>query len=352
MRFRTGFNVEHFSQKQKAGDGFNKFQTRNGFIRPDVTLFYAGALTEHLSLFSEIEFIDADETEVQVFGEWTGGNTERWVAIRMGQMHTLSRIGWAGFDRPSGITTPDALGGRKLTTSPVSFRVGEDQRGLDVAYNFTPESRLIVGVYNGVNQGGVGNEGNGAGSGDNDNAKDVLAAYEQMFGESGFTVFGYYGTFDQKAGTMYNAAGNVITTGTPFLTTTDRKAETEFNFARVGATASWVFNIFDPKKIGSSEIQGGFMYAKDFYPKDLPFKDRDGYAFWAGAEQRLPHDSVVFCRYDQLHRSDEASRGARRRYTVGAVYTYEQHLRLSFEAFSYDQAADSYGLLTQAMLNF
>lgn len=352
VRFRTGFNVEHFNQEQKAGDGFNKFRTRSGFIRPDVTLFYAGALTKNLSLFSEIEFVDADETEVQVFGEWFAGNTERWLTVRMGQMHTLSRIGWGGFDRPTGVTTPDVLSARKLTTSPVSFRIGEDQRGADAAYNFTPESRLIVGVYNGMNQAGAGNEGNGAGFGDTDNSKDVLAAYEQMFGESGFTLFGYYGSWDQKAGTMYNASGNVITTGSPFLTTTDSKSQTEFNFLRLGATASWVFHVFDPKKVGNSEIQGGYMYAKDFYPSALPFADRDGHAFWAGVEQRLPHDSALFYRYDRVSRSDESSRGARQRHTLGCVYTYEQYLRLSLEAFTYDQSADSYGVLFQAMLNY
>ena len=352
VRFRTGFNVEHFNADQKAGDGFNKFRTRSGFIRPDVTLFYAGALSEHLTLFSEIEFVDADETEVQVFGEWFTGNSERWLTVRMGQMHTLSRIGWGGFDRPSGITTPDSLSGRKLTTSPVSFRIGEDQRGLDLAYNFTPESRIIAGVYNGVNQQGAGNEGNGAGFGDNDNKKDVLLAYEQMFGESGFTFFGYYGSADQKAGTMYNASGNVITTGVPFLTTADSKGQTEFNFLRVGATASWVFHVFDQKKIGNSELQGGYMYAKDFYPSALPFDDRDGHAFWVGLEQRLPHDSAVFYRYDRVMRSDERSRGARQRHTLGCVYTYEQYLRLSAEGFIYDQSADSYGILFQAMLNF
>jgi hypothetical protein len=351
VRFRTGYNVEHFNKRQAGGGDFNSFETRNGFIRPDFTLFYAGSITPHLSLFSEVEVADFDEVELQAFGEWFGGNAQRWVTVRMGQMHTLSRSGWAGFDRPTGITTPDVLSGRKLTTSPVPFRVGEDQRGLDIAYNFTPDNRIIVGGYNGVNQGGAGNEGNGAGFGDTDNAKDVLLAYEQQIGESGFTLFGYYGTWDQKAGAAYNASGN-ITTGAPFLITTDRKPETEFNFIRVGATASWVFNLFDPKKVGSSEVQGGYLYARDFYPSALPFADRDGHTFWLGAEQRLPHDSAVFVRYDQLKRSDEPSRGTRQRYTAGVVYTYEHHLRLSLEAFSYDQNADSYGLLTQAMLNF
>ena len=197
IRFRTGYAVERFSDLQTAGNGFNSFRTRNGFRTPDVTLFYAGALTKNLSLFAEVEFVDFDETEVQVFGEWFSGNPDPYFTLRMGQMHTLSRIGWAGFDRPTGITTPDVLAARKLTTSPVSFRVGEDQRGIDAAYAFSPDSRVIVGVYNGVNQAGAGNEGNGAGFGDDNNAKDVLLAFEQMLRESGFALFGYYGTLQR-----------------------------------------------------------------------------------------------------------------------------------------------------------
>ncbi len=347
VRFRTGYAVERFSDLQTAGNGFNKFRTRNGFRVPDVTLFYAGALTKNLSLFAEVEFVDFDETEVQVFGEWFSGNPDHYFTLRMGQMHTLSRIGWAGFDRPTGITTPDVLAARKLTTSPVSFRVGEDQRGVDAAYAFSPDSRVIVGVYNGVNQAGAGNEGNGAGFGDDNNAKDVLLAFEQMLGESGFTLFGYYGTFDQPAGTVVN--------GVPLP---DNDKYTQFNFLRAGATASWVFNLFDPKKVGSSELQAGYMFAKDFYPESYPVgpsfngKDRTGQGLWVGVEQRLPHSSAVFYRYDHVSRSNEASGGERRRHTLGAVYTYQQYLRLSLEGFIYDQNSDSFGGLLQAMFNY
>lgn len=358
VRFRTGYRLETFSQNQPGDDGFNKFRTRNGFVVPDVTLFYAGPLTKNLSLFTEIEFADIDETEVQVFGEWFSGNPEHFLTFRLGQMHTLSRVGWGGFDRPTGITTPDALNARNLTTSPVPFRIGEDQRGADVAYNFTPESRAILGVYNGVNQTGAGNEFAGNGSGDIDNAKDVLAAFEQMFGESGFTVFGYYGTWDEKAGPV--DASGARTTGPAVATLPDNNDFTEYAFLRLGATGSWVFNVFDPKKVGASELQAGYFFARDFYPDKfntlslaLPQEDsRDGHAFWAGVEQRLPHNAAVFYRYDQVTRSHQGLRGANRRHTVGGVYTIQEYLRLSLEGFIFDQRSDSFGALFQAMLNY
>jgi hypothetical protein len=190
VRFRTGYSLEYFRTRQSAGDEWNGFKLRNGFWTPDVTIFFAGAITQNLSLFAELEF--SDETEVQVFGQYVNGTPDQWLSIRLGQMHTLPRVGWGGFDRPTGITTPDALSIRRLTLSPVPFRINEDQRGIDLSYNFTPESRIIAGVYNGVNFGGHGNEGTGAGDnprfGDNDNAKDLLLAYEQMIGQSGFTL--------------------------------------------------------------------------------------------------------------------------------------------------------------------
>src|SRR5437762_13738264 len=91
VRFRTGYAAERFSDLQTAGNGFNSFRTRNGFRAPDVTVFYSGALTKNLSLFTEIEVADVDETELQVFGEWFSGNPDHYFTARIGQMHTLSR---------------------------------------------------------------------------------------------------------------------------------------------------------------------------------------------------------------------------------------------------------------------
>jgi hypothetical protein len=345
FRFRTGYSFEHLSDRQPAGGEFNSFKIRNGFWTPDITLFYAGSITENLSLFAELEV--SDETEVQVFGQYVSGDPNQFFSIRLGQMHTLVRVGWAGFDRPTGITTPDALSARHLTISPVPFRLNEDQRGIDFSYNFTPEARIIAGLYNGVNFGGHGNEGTGAGDnprfGDNDNAKDFLLAYEQMIGQSGFTLYSYYGFWDQKA----DPAKGIF----------DDDSHTKFKFIRVGASGSWVFNIF-PKGIGSSELQGGYIYAQDWYPDQYPFalepngKDTlRGNAFWVAAEQRLPHDSAVFFRYDFVTREHDTG-GQRTRETLGAVFTFQQYLRLALEGFLYDQDSDSWGFFAEAMLNY
>jgi hypothetical protein len=345
VRFRTGYSFEEFRTRQPAGDEFNSFKIRNGFWTPDVTIFFAGALTQNLSLFAELEF--SDETEIQVFGQYVNGTPDHWLSIRLGQMHTLPRVGWAGFDRPTGITTPDALSSRRLTLSPVPFRINEDQRGIDFSYNFTPESRIIAGLYNGVNFGGHGNEGTGAGDnprfGDNDNAKDYLLAYEQMIGQSGFTFYSYYGFWDQKA----NPDQGIF----------DDDSHTKFKFLRIGATGSWVFNIF-PKDIGSTELQGGYIYAQDWFPNQYPValepggkSTLRGHAFWVGAEQRLPFESAIFARFDYVTR-EEDFRDERTREILGLVFTYQQYLRLALEAFVYNQTTDSWGFYTEAMYNY
>ena len=339
-RFRIGYAHERFSDEQASTSAGNRFRSRNGFLRPDATVFYAGTLTKNLSTFIEIEWADEDEIELQAFMEWFQGDINNYYTLRLGQMHTLSRVGWAGFDRPTGITTPDALS-QTLTGSPVPFKIGNDQRGLDFSYAFTPENRLILGVYNGMNQSGSGTSGNGQGFGDSDGSKDGLFAYEQMFGESGFTLFGYYGTWQQAAGTVVNS-----------VTLPDDGRYTEFNFYRVGATGSWVFPIFDKKKVGDSELQGGYIYAKDEYPVLYPTRSNNSaHAFWIGAEQRLPHGSAIFYRHDLVARNDGAD-NLRHRNTLGSVYTVQKYLRLSIELFQYDQTADSYGVNFQAMLNY
>lgn len=347
FRLRTGYAYEHFNDKQAAGAGGNSYDNRNGFRKPDFTVFFAGALTENLSMYSEIEWGDTDEIGLQAFAQWFGGSAERYYTLRIGQMHTLSRIGWAGFDRSTGITTPDVLSAQ-LTGSPVPFKMGNDQRGAEITYGFTPDSRLITAVYNGMNRDGSGNAGNGQGFGDSDGSKDALLAYEQMIGESGFTLFSYYGDWSQAAGTMVKVGSS-----TNKLALADNSSATDFSFYRLGATASAVFDVFDRKAVGSSELQGGYVYATDNYPSAYPTGEgnRSANALWVGVEQRLPHDAAVFYRYDYVDRS-AGDHPQRSRHTLGGVYTVREYLRLAAETFAYSQVANSYGFNLQAMLSF
>jgi hypothetical protein len=126
---------------------------------------------------------------------------------------------------------------------------------------------------------------------------------------------------------------------------------------RIGATGSWVFNIFS-KDIGSTELQGGYIYAQDWYPDQYPVAllhngktKLRGHSFWIGAEQRLPYESAIFGRFDYVTR-EEDFRDERTRETLGFVFTYQQYLRLALEAFVYNQATDSWGFYAEAMYNY
>ena len=80
-------------------------------------------------------------------------------------------------------------------------------------------------------------------------------------------------------------------------------------------------------------------------------KDRDGHAFWLGLEQRLPHNSAVFYRFDRVQRNVDKSKPFMQ-HSIGAVYTVQDYLRLAVEGFVKDSGNESYGMQFQAMLNF
>lgn len=344
LRLRSGYSAEHFDSKQSASSSGNSYETRNGFNKPDFTVFYSGVLSKNLSTFLEVEWQDQDSIKLVAEAEWLQGTADQNVVLRLGQFHTLSRVGWGGFDRPTGISTPDILG-ESLTASSVPFKVGNDQRGMDVSFNLPSESRIILGGYNGMNFDGSGEKGNGQGFGDSDGTKDGLAAFEQMFGESGFTLFGYYGNWDQKSGTS-------VTVGTNKVSLADDDDETLYTFYRLGATASVVVDLLG-KSVGSTEVQGGYMFAHDEYPDEYPTGDEeaegDGYFGYIG--QNLPSASAVFYRFDYVDR-DSGSNQERSRNTLGLVTTVQQFLKLAAEGFVAQQSSDSYGVKLQAMMNY
>jgi hypothetical protein len=315
-------------------DGESVFE----FAGNDVTLFYAGAITANLSAFFEIEVEDVDETGVNGFVSWVTGTTDHWLVLRLGQMHTLTRVGWAGFDRPTGISTTPVLGS-SLTTTPVPFRINQDQRGLEVAYNFTPDVRVLGQVLNGLNFEGSGNEG----SGDSDQDKDFLAAVEWMIGEngSGVTVFGYSGTWHQEPGTEVDST--VLPDGDAF---------TEFDFVRYGVTGSLVVMLWEHP----SEVQAGVMLASDDFPGSYPTGSGsvDGRGFFVDLEQYLSHNAAVFVRADFIDPDTDTGGNDRNRYTAGGVYTPNDYLRLALEVYTEenDAGADRTVAQGEVMVNF
>jgi hypothetical protein len=269
-------------------------------------------------------------------------------------MKPISRVGWGGFDRPTGISTALAQFNKDITASPVPFRISEEQRGLELMYSFTPQTRIVGSVYNGINMA----SGDGR-SAEANNDKDGLVYFEHMIDDrgSGFTILGYRGVWTQPTGTA--VGGVTIPVGSS-------GSATDFEFWRFGGSFNYVFK-------SRTEAQFGYIYGNDRYPNTYPLlatgkkvggKTVEGHAMWAELQQWLPHGSAVFVRGDFIQ--PDIDRGnwsddIKQKYTLGGVYSVIDNLRLSAELFSdrtfssnnsQGRRLDSWGFVGEAMVNF
>jgi len=322
--FRTEQEIDKSQEITKVGDflsvrGRARYQANfldhvddsNEFRLNDVTFFYAGALSPHFSAFTETEVGQDGDVEVLatahgIYGEW--GN---FATIRVGQMHTLTRTGFGGLDRPSGISAPAVLTSR---LGGVPFRLSEDQRGVEVAYVYQ-DSRIYAQLLNGVNV--VNGVGRGRHGSDADQDKDYLFAFEQIVDDiaSGFTLFGYRGTvhFDPISGNFASGPAN------------------RFNFWRYGATGNKVIEI-GPVNL---DILAGYVRSEDEVNSVSAMnggRDISGNAFFAGLEWYFKdYEFTLFQRYDHInpkvgHSDDETKIG-----TIGVVAPVEEYLRVALE---------------------
>ncbi|MBI4597768.1 MAG: hypothetical protein HY737_05115 [Candidatus Omnitrophica bacterium] len=330
MRGRMRYDVENFERGRDT----------SGFRWNDATLFYAGPVTSNLSSFFELEVNESNELEALGQFSWLFGGPERYAQIRLGQFHSLSRVGWAGFDRPSGINTAQPIGST-LTSTAVPFTLAKDHRGLELSVGLNPDIRLIGQVLNGLDTSGSGTTG----TRDNDKNKDFLLAYEQMIGKRGSGITGVF-----YRGTWHQAAGTVVS-GTALA---DDDAFTKFNFYRYGLTGSWIFGtpFWEDHQ---SEIQGGAIFAHDAGPRSYPGgkPDADGQSYFVGLEQYF-NDASLFGRLDFRNLEVVGGDNWRRRYTLGFAKQINDYLRFAAEGFVNDleSSNDSIGANIEAMFNF
>ena len=307
--------------KPESGRSDNQFELN------DVTLFYGGALASHFSAFTETE-VEGESGDVEVLATASGilGEWDNFATFRVGQMHTLTRVGFGGFDRPTGISTPLVLSSRiakPFKGSP--FRLSEDQRGLELTYVYGP-GRVIAQVLNGVDE-----TGDGRGEGfDKDGDKDFLLAYEHILDDiaSGFTVFGYRGLMHQQ---FVNGNGR------------DRT-----EFFRAGVSFAKTLEC-------GFEVQSGYVRGRDNPPNTVA-SDLESQGAWVEFEQYFrDYDFTPFTRFDWVNpklggRNENLLQG-----TVGVAAPIEDFLRLSVEGQVIDNANTDhtdYRLATELMVNF
>lgn len=286
----------------------------------DATLFYSGAFSQNFSASSEIEINGQGEVELLASISGIYGKPDHFSTFRVGQMHLLSRVGFGGFDRPTGISSPSILG-EKLTSSAIPFIIGEDQKAFELTH-VRGRTRLIAQVLNGLDSAGSGT----ATGGDADKSKDVSIAFEQIFDDiaSGMTLYGYFGTW-------HNTPTNV----------------NEFNFQRYGITANKVFST-------GFEVMGGYIRSKDNVPASIG-SDASGNAFFAELEQYLRKSAfTLLARYDYVDPST-AGGDLRQKVTLGGVKTVNDNVRLALEASRLrDEKINEadYKVLAELMVNF
>lgn len=315
-------NVGHFLAARGTGqfvyDNPENANRTSAFQWDSTTLFFAGAVTEHLSAFNEIEREAANDIGLVAQIQGTFGNPDHFTTVRFGQFHSIYEVGVSGFDRPTGITPP-SLFTEPLTTSGVPYQIALDQRGVEVAHVYR-NSRLLAQILNGIDSTGSGTEG------ENDQDKDLLVAFEQMIDDlaSGFTLYGYRGVWH------------------------DGVAPDAFRYYRYGASANKIFPF-------GFEALGGYIHSNDDRPSALG-RSVQGDSFFAEVQQRFGRvNGAALARYDWIDPDRNTGRDVRSKETLGAVYPFEEHLRLSLEGSrSKDQETNltDYQLVAQAMIVF
>lgn len=267
MRIRGGYKYESNENPALATGGVT-----SGFALGDATLFYAGPVAKNFSGFVELERPGNEEIiEAVVAAGGIAGNPDNFYTFRLGQFHTLTRVGWGGLDRPTGISTPMALS-RPLVAGD-AFKLNQDQVGLEGTW-VHKNHRIIGQVLNG----GDFADAMTTDRSDQNQAKDYQLAYELMWGErsSGLTVFGYQGTANDPSDDTAPTPPDIVT------------------LKRYGVTAAQDFK-------GGFEVQGGYLRGTDNF--DLPVatvESVDGEGWWIELEQYFKglKDLTIFGRYD------------------------------------------------------
>lgn len=297
----------------------------NAFQLNDATLFAGGPIGKWFGAFFEFEHA-TDEVELvnNVYGVW--GKERSYVGARVGQMHWLLRGSVAGFDRPTGISTPTPLS-NPLTAGATPFAFGTDEVGAEAFY-VLGKNRFSVELLNGVNAEGKGDE---AGS---PKTKDVAAIDQFIYDEEGSAIgaVAYLGAIPDLDPALGGTA----------------------HYARVGVTANKIYRGF--------EGMAGYIYAKD---RDLPVGtlfDRPsvtGNGYWGYAGYTLPQQAfTLFGRYEVTRPNTDVSRSGNRRLVLGGVLPINvpEYLRFAAE-YTLDQprptgSHNRNGVTAEAMLNF
>jgi hypothetical protein len=293
--------------------------TTSTFAFSDATLFYSGPFGRNYGAFFELEREAEDEIGLtaQVQAAW--GRENSYGGFRVGQFHWLPRVGVAGFDRPTGISTTRVLA--NPTTTALPFRMARDQKGLEAFY-VAGRNRISAEVLDGINAEGVGDEP------DEDTNKDFVVIEQYLFDDvaSGVTAVGYYGSLDVDGETSH--------------------------IVRLAVSANKVWRDY--------ELMGGYMYSQD---KDLPIATFEvdevtGNAFFVALQKFFPEVGLTaFGRFDWVDPDKDMDDNEVLQYVAGLVLPVglPEYLRLAAEYSLLNMKSSDtkdHRVLLEVMLNY
>ncbi len=311
---------------------------RSEFRLTEAALMYGGAFSRNFSGFLKIGTFTGNSnitstsvgsnpnngtinstgsSNVNFTGKLYGvfGSPDSFFTVRAGQMAMLYFEGFGGLGAPT-LVSLNPIYSSQLTaqsgnslTNPLRHSFSTQQRGAEFAYVYGP-GRFLVQVSNGLDQNGSGTST----IGDFDRRKDFLVAYEHILDEiaSGFTLLYYNGTAYAA-----NAAG------------TGLNLDQRYAYERYGVNANKIFNLGGRVFL---EIQGGYLRSSDRVPIQQTGGNIKGNAWYVEAQQYIPGPEVTFVqRYSVIDNNVPKENTTRKDYTVGAVTTIQNWLRLAIE---------------------
>jgi hypothetical protein len=292
---------------------------RSEFKLSEAALMYGGAFSRNFSGFLKIGTFTGSTGTSASNTNFTGklygvfGSPDSFFTVRAGQMSMLYFEGFGGLGAPT-LVSLNPIYSNQLTaqssgTSPLRYALSTQQRGAEFAYTYGP-GRFLVQVSNGLDQNGSGTST----VGDFDRRKDFLVAYEHILDEiaSGFTLLYYNGT--AYASNTPNGPLNL---------------DQRYAYERYGVNANKIFNLGGRVFL---EIQGGYLRSSDRVPIQQTGGNIKGNAWYVEAQQYIPGPEVTFVqRYSVIDNNVPKENTTRKDYTVGAVTTIQNWLRLAIE---------------------
>jgi len=227
-------------------------------------------------------------------------------------MHMIDRVGFGAIDRPITISTPLI---RSTAINKVAFN--QNGRGVELGGRWH-DTTLLGQVFNGVTSTGDDSpENNSTGRQDENNKKDFTFGLEQLFGDSGSGISGYW------------VHGEIPRTSAGDKDTTYSDAELFGNYYY----ANWHLNLLAGGMLRRDSVYGTTILRPSEATGLFLEADKRWLRNWHGG------DLWTALRYDQIDPSNRQGKDAIHGMTASLIYPWKEYTRLTLEYTFQDHAS-------------